>query len=131
MDQFDEFADELLRTAPQVAQELRRGEDDVRPDPEFPGSWLSTAGRAVVRCFDRLDESRRVAVLAMVERHLATGTQPMKDAVATEFLEALASAVSGHRLDGPTLARYLGKESRAYLDAWDQFTMGRSTLDPT
>ena len=51
--------------------------------------------------------------------------------IATGLLEALASEVSGGRLDGPTLAGLLGPQSRAYLDAWDQLTLGRSSLEPS
>ena len=94
---------------------------------------MRTAKSDVRTASERLSRDRRTAdrrVFALVERHLAGGSQSMRNGVATGFLEALASAVSSGRLDGPFLAGFLGPESRAYLDAWDQFTIGHSTLDP-
>jgi hypothetical protein len=65
----------------------------------------------------------------VVERHLANGSELMKTCVSTGLLEAAASELSSGRLSGPTLATLLGPQARSYIDAWDQFTLGRSSLD--
>jgi hypothetical protein len=130
MTEFDRFAEELLRVAPELESGLRERWEDARPDPETPILWMSAAGGALARAMDSLGEETLRAVFDLAERYLAGGSQSIRNGVATGFLEALASAVSAGFLEGPRLAAYLGPASRAYLDAWDQFTMGRSTLDP-
>lgn len=130
MSEFDEFADELIRIAPGLEPALRARDEDVRPDPETPILWMGAAGSAVAKSMDTLDEETLHRIFDLAERLLATGSQSLKNGVATGFLEALASAVSSGRIDGPRLAGFLGPKSRAYLDAWDQFTIGHSTLDP-
>ncbi len=129
----NEYADliaALLRVAPQVETELRAVGSSAQPDLEIPVVWMGDVGAAVARVFDDLAPGDRREVFDVVEHHLSTGSQKMKEAVATGLLEAVASEVSAGRLDGPTLATLLGPASRAYIDAWDQFTLGRSSLDP-
>jgi len=128
MNEFDEFGDELGRIAPEVMRALG---DGAAPDHEIPISWMGSVGKAVADTLNRLAPEVRADVFQLVERHLARGSELMRTAVATGLLEVVASEVSGGRLDGPELARLLGPESRAYIDAWDQFTLGRSSLGPS
>ena len=129
MGELDDFIDELLLVVPAIGTSLESWGYDVRPDLEIPTSWAGSVGATVARLFPGLEVADRARVFAVVERFLASGSQLTQDCVATGFLEALANGVSSGRIDGPALAEVLGPESRAYLDAWDQFTMGRSTLD--
>jgi hypothetical protein len=125
-----DFAAALLALAPQVADALTARGDEHAPDPEFPISWMSQAGVALARSLDDQPQETRAGAFALVEERLAQGSTAMREAVATGLLEALASEVSGGRADPGTVAALLGPQSRAYLDAWDQFTLGRSSLDP-
>ena len=60
------------------------------------------------------------------------GSQLLRDVIATGLLEALASAVSGGAAGRPDRwPGCSGPQSRAYLDAWDQLTLGRSSLEPS
>jgi hypothetical protein len=129
VDEFEEFADALLSAAPAVADELRRDEEDLRPDMDFPTMWFGTAGTAIADAFDRLSDAELRTVFGLVERHLASGSDLMGDCLTTGLLEAVANAVSRGKVDGGVLAGLLGPQSRRYVDAWDQFTLGRSSLE--
>jgi hypothetical protein len=129
--EFDDFISAVLRIAPGIGERLEADGDGVEPDVEIPVLWMGYVGRALARTLDQLTAEQQQAVFDVVEQHLAGGSQLMRDAVATGLLEAVASEVSSGRLDGPRLAALLGPQSRAYLDAWDQFTLGRSSLDPS
>ena len=131
MTEFDEFIGAVLQIAPGVGEQLEADGDGVEPDLEIPVVWMAFVGRALSATLDQLSVPQQRAVFDVIERHLAGGSQLMKDAVATGLLEALASEVSSGRLSGPRLAALLGPRSRAYIDAWDQFTLGRSSLDPS
>lgn len=66
------------------------------------------------------DRSRLVSVFRIAEQGLVSGTETVKDAVATQFLEALQHASDDEvaRIWVPLL----GEESRAYCRAWDEFS---------
>ncbi len=128
MTELESFARDLYAAVPEVRQAMG---PDAEPDPEIPTLWAGSVGRALARVLPGLAPADGVAAFAVVERHLAGGSRLMRDVISTGLLEALASQVSSGALDGPTLAGFLGKESRAYLDAWDDYTLGRSSLDPS
>jgi len=128
MTELEQFARDLYAAAPGLREAVR---GDADPDPDIPTLWAGTVGRAVAATLTGLSPDDRAATFAVIERHLAGGSQLLRDVISTGLLEALASEVSGGRLDGPTLAGLLGPQSRAYLDAWDQLTLGRSSLEPS
>ncbi len=114
-----------------MRDELRRAGDDELPDHEMPTIWMGDAGRALAHALGNLPDDARQAVFGVVERAMASGSERLSTWVATGLLEALAGAVSRRELDPGLLAGLLGPASRAYVDAWDQFTLGRSSLDPS
>ncbi|WP_181309627.1 DUF7674 family protein [Nocardioides campestrisoli] len=129
MEDLDEFVEALYGAAPGLTDVLREA-DEPAPDPDFPSVWLADVGRALARLLPSLAEHQASEAFQVVERYLVRGGEFLKAAIATELLEALASEVSSGKLSGPALAAVLGPESRAYLDAWDEFTLGHSSLDP-
>ena len=131
MNEFEIFTRDLHRLAPEVGGRMRDRGDDVEPDLEIPVAWMASVGAAVGDVFGDLSPDVRREVFALIERHLARGSELMQTALTTGLLESVASAVSGGRVRGPDLAAVLGPRSREYVDAWDEFTMGRSTLDPS
>lgn len=131
MTELDDFIDDLLTVAPAIATDLQSRGYDVRPDLEIPTAWAGWVGRSVAHVFQGLGPADRTRLFAVVERHLAGASESTSTVVATGFLEAVANAVSRGDLPGSELAEALGPQSRAYLDAYDQFTLGRSSLDPS
>jgi len=131
LDDLDDLAGELFAAVPELREAMTEAGADPVPDPDAPTLWLGEVGTALAGRAERLAPGRFAEALAVVERHLAGSDQRMRDAICTGFLEALASAVSGHRLRPSLLADHLGPQSRAYVDAWDQHTLARSSLDPS
>lgn len=127
--ELDAFAAELLAAAPVLADVLEADGEGLTPDPEMPTVWFGGAGRAVGERLGELEEHERHTIFAVVERHLAEGSELLGTCVTTGLLESLAHSVSAGRVSGPALAALLGPESRAYVDAYDGFTLGRSGLD--
>lgn len=127
----DGFAAALFAAAPTVREKLRLAGDDELPDHDMPTIWMGDAGRALAQALGELPEDQRRAAFDVVERGMDPASARLSTWVATGLLEALAGAVSRGDLDPALLASLLGRESRAYVDAWDQFTLGRSSLDPS
>jgi hypothetical protein len=131
VNEFETFARDLLRLAPEVGARMRAMGDDVTPDLEIPVAWMGSVGSAIGNVFSDLSPDVSREVFALIERHLASGSELMRTAVTTGLLESVASAVSGGRVRGPELAEVLGPRSREYVDAWDNYSLGRSSLvDP-
>lgn len=131
MTDVEDFARELFRLAPEVGQAMVAAGDDVSPDLEIPVAWMGSVGSALGSAFAELPADVRSEVFALVERYLVRGSELMRTAVTTGLLESVASAVSGGRVRGPELAEVLGPRSREFLDAWDDYSLGRSSLvDP-
>lgn len=123
------FAAELCAAAPAVRARLE-DTGDVEPDPELPTVWAGDAGSALAAALPALSGAERAAAFALVERAVASGGEWLSTVVCTGLLEALAGRVSAGELDPALLASVLGPASRAYVDAWDEFTLGRSSLEP-
>ncbi|GAB2884394.1 hypothetical protein [Nocardioides pacificus] len=128
MRDLDEFVRALYRAAPVLPDALRVDDEDPEPDHELAIVWLGYLGHTLARVLPSLEEAERARAFELVEHYLARADDELSTGIATGLLEALANAVSGARLSGSTLASVLGSESRAYIDAWDQFTLGRSSL---
>ncbi len=131
MDELNAFAGDLFRILPSLREEMRRAGDDDEPDAEMPTVWMGQAGRALSAVLSELPDQARREAFALVEREVAQGSELMRTGVSTGLLEALAHQVSAGRLEGALLAGLLGPESRAHIDAYDEFTLGRSSLDPS
>jgi hypothetical protein len=128
MSDLEQFARDLYAAAPAVRDAVRGGAD---PDPEVPTLWAGAVGRALAAALPSLPADQQAAAFAVVERAMADGTEHLRTVVATGLLEALASEVSGGRLDPALVASLLGPASRTYVDAWDDYSLGRSSLDPS
>lgn len=128
MRDLDAFARELYGAVPSLPDALRADDEDPEPDHDIPVVWLAFLGRSLARVLPSLEADERTRAFAVIEHHLTRADQALRTGIATGLLEALANAVSDGRLPGPTLASALGPESHAYIDAWDQLTLGRSSL---
>ena len=131
MTDFPSFLADVLSGAPVVEGELERAGVPVAPDLEIPVLWVAGIGHAIVETFDRMTPRQRHDVFTAVEQHLSTGSELLQTAITTGLLEVVSEAVNTGRLDADEVAVLLGQESRSYVDAWDEFSLGRSTLEPT
>lgn len=98
--------------------------DEIRaewePDPAPLTTAMSDVGRAFAEAAPALSTSDAATVLDRVETLLREGTDKEKDAVATGFLEAVATALDSAP-QSKWVLHYAGEESRRYLLAWENF----------
>jgi len=94
--------------------------EEWNPDAPPINVSMSAFGKATVRDAERLGYEEVRKVLELIEHTLSHGTEEEKDAVATGFLEATASA-AGSSKDAPWILALLGPKAKAYLAAWDGF----------
>jgi len=64
----------------------------------------------------------RREIFATLEEELCNGEETAKNAIATGFLESLQAKASSGEFDFREIAAYLGKHSKAYCTAWDNYT---------
>jgi hypothetical protein len=69
-----------------------------------------------------IDPSELQQVFIFMEELLVIGEDSVQDAVATCFLENLINATSWNTIPASSFVQFLGKESKAYCKAWDEFT---------
>lgn len=69
-------------------------------------------------------EKQLDTVFALVETLLSEGSEKVKDAVATGFLESTLNPVTKDTAYLPVLVRLLGDKSRAYCSEWLKFSGG-------
>jgi len=79
----------------------------------------------VVRKAQRGEHDQLAALFAAVERLLADGTEDVKDAVATCFLESLVNVIASRPEPEKVIAR-LGPLAKAHCRAWDAHTDTRT-----
>ncbi len=61
-------------------------------------------------------------IFELIENFMKNGTERVKDAVATCFLENILSAVSREEISSTAFTDLLGDESQAYCTEWNKFT---------
>lgn len=69
-----------------------------------------------------MPDEKKQKIFLFVERCLKEGDGPVKDAVATCFLENLLNAVSDEVILAESFVQYLGEESKVFCKSWDEFT---------
>lgn len=112
--------DLLLTALPEFGQRLAQYR--ATWSTGLPGlcNELGELASFVVELVEKGDTARLPSVFTAAEELLVKGTDDVKDAVATCLLEALQN------LSSEKVARawvpLLGEESRAYCEAWDEFT---------
>lgn len=67
-------------------------------------------------------ENELEKIFIMIEKMLSEGSEQVKDAVATGFLESTINPVVKDTVYLPLLARLLGKESKKYCIEWLKFS---------
>jgi hypothetical protein len=126
-EEFSRFMDGLSAITPAVGDALEADGEPRSPDMETPVLWMSSVGHAVAATLPTLSPEAQRAVLGVVERGMTSGGELLRTALATGLLEALAHDMDRAVVSRELVAPLLGRRSRAYLDAWDDFTLGEST----
>ena len=115
--------EKILRIAagrPALSRALDALVEEWDPDPPPETVSMAELGRATVRDANELGRVEVQAILAEVEQMLTHGSEQEKNAAATGFLEATASAVDSDSSKHWVLA-CAGERSKEYLKAWDEF----------
>ena len=123
-EEFTRFAARLAAITSAVGDALEADGEERAPDMEVPVLWMSAVGHAVAAVLPTLSEHTQRAVLDLVEDGMASGGELLRTAVTTGLLEALAHDMDRSRVPRDLVEPLLGAQSRAYLRAWDEFTLG-------
>ncbi len=123
-EEFSRFMDGLSAITPAVGDALEADDEPRTPDMETPVLWMSSVGHAVAATLPTLSPEAQRAVLGVVEHGLASGGELLRTALATGLLEALAHDMDRKVVSRGLVTPLLGPSSRAYLEAWDDFTLG-------
>lgn len=83
---------------------------------------LATYASALLELGEK-DELPRI--FALMESMLGEGSEDVKDAVATGFLETVVNPVTAETPYLPALVGLLGEKSKAYCQDWLRFTGGK------
>jgi len=126
-DEFSSFMDGLSAITPAIGDALEADGESSAPDMEMPVLWMSSVGHAIAATLPTLSPAVQRAVLDAVERGMASGGELLRTALATGLLEALAHDMDRAVVPSELVIPLLGTRSRAYLDAWDDFTLGEPT----
>lgn len=123
-EEFTRFADRLAAITPTIGDALEADGEQTTPDMEMPVLWMSGVGHAVAEALPGLPVAAQRAVFDVIENGMASGTELLRTAVATGLLEALANDMDRARGLRALVVPLLGAQSKAYLQAWDSFTLG-------
>jgi hypothetical protein len=109
----------------------RQALDQLEKDwhPELPPITvaMTTVGRALAQNAKNLPTEELAAVLGFVERLLTESDRSTQEATATGFLEALLGEASAGHFDFGLIDPLIGRETRKYCLAWDDFTGVRTS----
>lgn len=123
-EEFMRFTERLATITPAIGDALEADGEQRTPDMEMPVLWMSGVGHAVAAALPGLPAASQRAVLDLVEDGMASGSELLRTALATGLLEALANDMDRARVPRDLVVPFLGAQSKAYLDAWDAFTLG-------
>jgi hypothetical protein len=82
---------------------------------------MGDIGLALACQIKRISADEMRLIFNLAETFMIEGDERLQTAIATGFLEALLAESSAGRLDFRRIAPFLGKKSREYARAWDQF----------
>jgi hypothetical protein len=123
-EEFTRFVAGLDAITPAVGDALEADGEPRSPDMEMPVLWMSSVGHAISAVLPALPHESQRAVFDAVERGMASGGELLRTALATGLLEALVHDVDRAVVPRELVEPFLGSRSRAYLEAWDTFTLG-------
>lgn len=110
----------IVEGVERLRETLRQLEEEWAPGSVPLTVAMSDLGRAFVEEVAALSLGELKQVLDRVEVNLRSGSESEKDALATGFLEAVASVLDRHP-DRRWILEYAGEETCQYLKEWDNF----------
>jgi hypothetical protein len=126
-EEFTRFMDGLETITRSVGDALEADGEPRTPDMEMPVLWMSSVGHSVAGTLPTLAPEAQRALFDVIERGMVSGGELLRTALATGLLEALAHDMDRAVVSRDLVTPLLGTASRAYLDAWDSFTLGEPT----
>jgi hypothetical protein len=123
-EEFTRFAGRLAAITTAIGDGIEADGEPRSPDMEMPVLWMSSVGHAISAVLPTLPPDSQRAVFAAVEHGMVSGGELLRTAIATGLLEAIAHDVDRARVPRELVTPLLGPQSRAYLEAWDAFTLG-------
>ncbi len=105
-----------------LAAAHRMVSDEWRPEPAPLSLVFSEYASALRDHVGELSSTEVRQIFALIEQAVVSGSEEVRDATATCFLEALQSMASEGVLDFSRLDEHLGSRSRAFCLDWDRFT---------
>lgn len=124
---------------------LQAAQTIVAAQPRFEAAWLEYSaewgvdadspftlifgdlGSMTARMASELSDDQLRIIFDAVEQVLRDGDVSAQNAAATGFLEAVISDTDKVPALQQRLRALMGSKSRAYCDAWDNFTLGPRT----
>jgi hypothetical protein len=113
----------LTDSWPHLVDELDHLRNDWLPDAPPFSVAMGTLGRALAAGASAVDDDGIRRIAGVIETLMTSGTEDVKNGIATGLLEAIVSS-SDTEPGALRLLRCLGTESRKYCRAWDEFSGG-------
>lgn len=71
---------------------------------------------------DEKNQTELKNIFLLIEKFIVDGSDEVKDAAATCFLENVMNATSWKKIPSSSFIHLLGRESKSFCKAWDKFT---------
>jgi hypothetical protein len=96
-------------------------------EDEVPLSTLvmGDLGQCVLTKSDSFSDDDMRRIFSLVEKEITSTDEEKGTAIATGFVEAMASFGDYHPVELERALTFIGKESMAYLEAWNDFCFKR------
>ncbi|MDQ0419272.1 hypothetical protein J2045_000282 [Peteryoungia aggregata LMG 23059] len=115
-----EFTNRLRILMPEFEEIEERLTLEFRPEPAGIVSLCAEAGWQIAANFHSIPNPG--ALFEVIEAAMASGDDTLSTAVATGLIEGLISSSDNRPGEWGMILPYLGVKSKAYADAWIEFT---------
>jgi hypothetical protein len=118
---FADLMQRLSAASARLATLIAEAVAEWAPDAPPPTVVMGSVGRALVEHCDEFTDGELAIILGTVEDVLLSQPESIKDIVATGLLEAVLHAGDKFPLPLARVMRFVGPQSRAYCEAWNEF----------
>jgi hypothetical protein len=117
----DNFVTVILEKFPEFQKRWDDHLDFWEGEPAGVCNEMSTFSHFVIALIKNGKTEDLKNIFDLIEDFMINGDSDIKNAAATCFLENLMN-VTGEKISAKSFIHLLGKESREYCKAWDEFT---------